>query len=226
MKRKTWLVISASVVILSMLLTGCGNLFGTSFDAAKYVKGNIDSIYLGVFSKEFMDIVVDTEAELKEQHELGLQAEAEFFMHYFDIADDALTDDMRKEIIEMYRQIYTHSRYEVGEATKSGDTYLVSVTIYPMDIMSRIVEEDVEPFMDLWIARDGAGEFDNMSIEDIERVWARDIIDLVKARINSIGYLDPQTISVQVNLNKSNGQEVWIIDDHDFSRIDAYIIAY
>ena len=46
---------------------------------------------------------------------------------------------------------------------------------------------------------------------------------MVSARIDSIGYLDPQTISVQVVKGEDN---VYVIDDSDFSRIDSLIIAY
>ena len=46
---------------------------------------------------------------------------------------------------------------------------------------------------------------------------------MVSARIDSIGYLDPQTISVQGVKGEDN---VYVIDDSDFNRIDSLIIAY
>ena len=71
--------------------------------------------------------------------------------------------------------------------------------------------------------RAAAGEFVNMTDDEYEVVWAQAIIDMVSARIDSIGYLDPQTISVQVVKGEDN---VYVIDDSDFNRIDSLIIAY
>ena len=46
---------------------------------------------------------------------------------------------------------------------------------------------------------------------------------MVSARVDSIGYLDPQTISVQV-VKGDDGR--YSIDESDFSRIEGLIIAY
>ncbi len=68
-----------------MMLSLCA--CGTSFEdkVTTLVQGNIDSIYLGVNSEEYVKLVSSSEADLRESYEEGLEAEAEVFAYYFDI---------------------------------------------------------------------------------------------------------------------------------------------
>lgn len=216
------IALALSICLVAALFTGCFS----SFDAAKFVKGNIDSIYLGTWDSDYLDMVVNTEAELKSDYEDGLKAEADYFIYYFSIVDEYLTDDMYNEIVDMYREIYSHSKYEVGEATKSGDNYLVSVTIYPIDIFDTVMNEDADAFMADYEERYAAGEFDAMDDEEFEQTWARMVIDMVKARMGNIGNLAAETVSVQIVLEGSGSNEYYTISENDFERIDALMIQY
>lgn len=99
----------------------------------------------------------------------------------------------------------------------------MQLTVYPIDIFQKVNDEDSEAFLADMQKRAEAGEFVNMTDDEYEVVWAQAIIDMVSARIDSIGYLDPQTISVQVVKGEDN---VYVIDDSDFNRIDSLIISY
>ena len=99
----------------------------------------------------------------------------------------------------------------------------MQLTVYPIDIFQKVNDEDAEAFLADIQERADAGEFVNMTDDEYEVVWAQAIIDMVSARVDSIGYLDPQTISVQVVKGEDN---VYVIDDSDFNRIDSLIIAY
>ena len=99
----------------------------------------------------------------------------------------------------------------------------MQLTVYPIDIFQKVNDEDSEAFLADMQKRAEAGEFVNMTDDEYEVVWAQAIIDMVSARIGSIGYLDPQTISVQVVKGEDN---VYVIDDSDFNRIDSLIISY
>lgn len=196
------------------------------FDAAALVKGNIDSIYLGKWDQAYLDMVINTEAEIKQDYEDGIAFEVEYFCYYFEIYEEYLTDAQYNEIADMYKKIYSYTKFEVGAVVKSGDTYLVSVTIYPIDIMAQIMEKDADKFNEDWASREASGEFDKMSDAEFEAIWIREIIDLVKARMNNIGNLAPETISVQVVIEQDAEGEYYIISDNDFERIDALIIEY
>ena len=84
-------------------------------------------------------------------------------------------------------------------------------------------DDDADNFNTMWQARIDDGDFNDMSDEEYEEAWANAIIDLVKSRISTIGYLDPQTISVQVTKDDDG---VYSIDEGDFQRIDMLMIQY
>ena len=218
--KKAALGLMACIMLFS--LAGCSS----SFDASKHVKGNLDAIYLGIFDEEYVDSIVDTLEECQASYEEGLSYEAQFFMQYSDMDETLLSDETKQEIVDLYRDIYSHSKYDVGDATESNGTYLVSVTIHPMDIIQKFLEEDNEALMTTWEERGAAGEFEEMSDAEFEEAWARLIIDAVKARLDNIGYLDPETISVQVVKEEGDDGEYYIISDSDFQRIDEVMIAY
>lgn len=218
MKKIKIIAIVLAAVLCMGLLSGCG-----SFSAADLVKNNLDLVYLNQYTDDYLEKVGLDKEQAQQQYEDGLDVEVEYFANYFTIELDVCGDEVRQQIADLYRQIYNHSKYEVGAESRSGDTYLVQLTVYPIDIFQKVVDEDSEAFQADMQTRADSGEFDNMTDDEYEVVWAQAIIDLVAARIDSIGYLDPQTISVQVVKDENN---VYSIDDSDFSRIDSLIIAY
>jgi len=209
------------VCVMAVCLTGCS----VTFDASAFIKGNLDSLYLGTADAEFLDIVSNTEEELKQSHEAALLVETEYFFNFFDIVEDFVPPDMKVEVIEMYRQIYSNAKYEVGEATQTGDDYLVDVTIYSIDIIQKVLE-DFDDFMSAWYDRQEDGDFEDMSVEEFETQWAREVINFVKARIGNIGHLEPETISVRLVSHSSDGSNFYTISEDDMRRVDTLIITY
>ena len=132
MKRTKPLLALVLAAVMALSLAGCGTLMTDSVGAL--VQGNLDELYLGQYNEDFLQLVDITEAEAEQNYLDGLDVEAQFFAQYFLIEN--LTDDIKAEIVDLYKEIYSHSRYEVGEATEvDEDTYGVPVTIYPIDIM-------------------------------------------------------------------------------------------
>lgn len=204
------------------VLAGCGS----SFSADGLVKGNLDLIYLNQYTEDYLKSVDMTAEEADAEYEAGIAVEVEYFASYFDIVLDACDATIESQLTEMYHRIYDHSKYEVGGVSKNGDTFLVQLTVYPIDIMQKVQEEDAEGFINDWSARLESGEFDPEDADyetKLETAWAQAIIDMMNARIDTIGYLEPQTISVQVNKNEN---DLYVINDSDFSRIDSLIIQY
>ncbi len=221
MKRQRALCKAALVLVLALGMTflcACGG----GLDPQLLVQGNLDTLYLDSPSQEYLDSISNPE-EAEESYEQGLEVEAQYFASYFEIVLDSCPPDTLEQIKDLYREIYSHSKYEVGEATQSGDTYLVSVTIYPIDIMQQVMDNDADAFQADYQAKIDEGYFDDMTDEEFETWWAQAIIDMVSARLDSIGYLEPQTISVQVTQDDDG---YYTISENDFQRIDALIIQY
>ena len=218
MKKMKVMALALAAALCLGLLSGCG-----SFSASELVKSNLDLIYLDQYSDDYLKKVGLDKEQAEQQYEGGLEMEAEYFADLFSIELDTCDDEVRQQIIDLYRQIYTHSKYEVGTESRSGDTYLVQLTVYPIDIFQKVADEDTDSFWENMQTRADAGEFADMTDEEYEVAWAQAVIDMVAARIDSIDYLDPQTISVQV-VKDDDG--VYSIDTSDFNRIDSLMIAY
>ena len=122
----------------------------------------------------------------------------------------------------MYRQIYPHSKYEVGEVTKGSDRIFVSVTIYPIDVIVKAYDNGIEAFTEEFGRRADAGEFDDISDAEREELWADGIISAVEAQLDSVGYLEPVTISAQII--EEDGY--YVLSEDDLRRIDELIIQY
>lgn len=209
--------LALAVVLCLAVLAGCGS----SFSATELVKGNLDLIYLNQYSDTYLKSVDLTKDEANQQYEDGIAVEVDYFCNYFNVVLDSCDETIQPQIADMYRQIYDHSKFEVGGETKNGDTYLVELTVYPIDIFQKFVEEDWETYLSQWQERYLASEF--ASEEAAETDWAQGLIEQINGRMDSIGYLDPQTVSVQVTKGDDG---LYSIDNNDFSRIDGLMIAY
>lgn len=212
MKRAKRLAALALALALALSLAGCGAMEDVS---RTLVQGNLDEIYLGKYSDEFLELVDITADEAEANYLQGLQTEAEFFMYYFDITYP--TEELTNELVELYKEIYSHSRYEVGESTKVDDTtYGVQLTIYPIDIMQKVVDQS-EPVIT---------ELNNQTFDTYEAydaAWAEAFIQLCRDNLDSVGYLDPVEMVVQVKRDDNN---VWTIYEDDFQDIDLAMIHY
>lgn len=168
MKKKTPLL--ALALVLSILLAGCSGLSNRQGAIPTLVKGNLDLVYLNEYSDEYKVLLADppTAEEAEQEYLTNLEAEAQYFMSYFNIAEDMISEETRQSIIDMYKEIYSYSKYEVGEAVKSDEKYLVEVTIYPIDIIQKVMDEDADAFSENWQTRVEAGEFDSMTDSELE----------------------------------------------------------
>lgn len=218
MKKGLALVLSALMCV--GILTSCGN----SFSAGDLVQGNLDLIYLNKYSDDYLKKVNLTKEEADAQYEQGIDVEVDFFCDYFSIVEESCDESIHQQIVDLYHTIYQNAKYEVGGVSKNGDTYLVELTVYPIDTIHKVMTEDTEAFSAAWAERISSGEFEGLSDGDsaLETAWAQAVIDMVNARVATVGYGEPQTISVQV-VNGNNG---YVIDDKDFGRIDALMIDY
>ena len=133
---KKLLALLLSAVLCLGVLSGCGS----SFSASELVKGNLDLIYLDQYTDTYLKSVNLTKEEANQQYENGIATEVDYFCNYFSIVLDSCDDTIEPQITELYHQIYEHTKFEVGGESKNGDTYLVELTIYPIDIMQKIME--------------------------------------------------------------------------------------
>ncbi|MBE6989981.1 MAG: hypothetical protein E7426_04460 [Ruminococcaceae bacterium] len=212
----------AAVMLLALSSCGAGDLLEARMSAL--VQGNLDEIYLGKFSDEYLKLVDLTAEQAQERYEEGLEMEVEYFCHYFDI--EYTTDELIEQIKELYRDIYAHSSYTVGEASKlSDDTYAVKVEIRPIDVIELAVNNQETALADFAAKYGGVDSSEMTEAEYVayDADWAQAVITMVTEQLPNLGYKDSVSIAVQI-VKDSDG--VWQISNTDMSNVDTNIIYY
>lgn len=210
----------AAVCILSLVLGGC-SLFGSPLlDAQLLVQGNLDVVYLNQPSEDYLQLVSSTEEEARQDYEDGIWVEVDAAASYFYIDLELCDESISQRLYDLLCSIYTYSSYQVGEAAETETGYVVDVTVNPMDIFQKMLEEDYDDaYEEIWAQQD----FTSATEEEYETAWAEFILELLEARLDNIGYLEAVTVSVHV---EQNDEGYYAIADEDFSQVDWYILSY
>lgn len=220
---KKILTLSTMILLLiSISFSGCGN--EPEIDSAStYVQGILDTIYLGEQSSEFLAITkVNNPSQLEEEYENGIKAEVDYFSYYFNL--DSASAAFEEELTDMYKSIYQHSKYQVQPSIKTDETFYVDVVISPIDVIYKVVEEDLASYIESFRAASENGELDGLTEEEYNNLYASGIIELVQKRIQNLGYYEDQTVTVEVVAGSEDG--LYYIHDNSLAEIDAIIIKY
>ena len=118
--RKIWKRVTAAALSLTFVLSlsACGGGLSAD-DATTYVQGILDENYKGVYDPDFLELIDITENEAEETYLSSLETEADFFASAFLIDD--LTDELKAEVVDMYKQVYAKAKYTVDTATEVDD---------------------------------------------------------------------------------------------------------
>ena len=224
---------------LGVILTSCGG--GASAQkAGLYIRGLMDSTYLGVYDPEYLKLVNATEREAEQDHLDGLKAEYEMNVApVFEIRDECISDGTRQDILDMLEEVYTYSRYQVKQAVKAGDSaYNVEVAVQPLTFFFNVLEEDftqevVDEFNSGFPELADEAALDGMTEEEYrefwqryEESWAQMFLSLCRQRLDSgkLNYGDETSIVVQFKPDASDG--LYTIPDTDFKNLDGLILQY
>ena len=208
-----------SRVIITVLLTPILILSGClgQFDAEKYIRGALKNIYLGDPS-EYMEMVDITEEEAKEEYEQGIEIEADYFLQYYGI--DTVSEDVYQQIIDMYKNIYQQAKFDVQEATRDGDAYLVEVLISPIDIILNS-ENDIVAAIDEFAATADPTEYtDNQVLRD---ETAQIVIDTINRNMPDLGWMEEKSVIVKVEKDAAG---YYGLSNDAVSMLDQEMIAY
>ena len=177
-------------------------------------------MYLNKNSEEYLDMVGSTVAECEKEYEQYIRNEVEYFKDFMDISN--VSDETYQRMADICKKLYSKCKYEVGEVTKSSDRYLVSVTVYPIDVISKAEEENIPAFEKEFGDKMANGELDELTDLEREELWADGIISAVESEMDNLGYLEPVTISLQV-IEEEDG---YILSSDDLVRMDELVIQY
>lgn len=204
--------------LICFTLTGCSSF--SEKDAITLVEGDLNSIYKNINDEAYLKLCNTTEAERNELYESSMESAAASFITYFDFDETMMSQDTHNRIIDLYKAIYKKAKFEVTTATASDDMYLVSVTIYPMDIFQKVFLEDYDDFYNTYKEKYESG----MGAEELESYYQNGVLELCEKRLATLDYLSAVTLSVQVVPQEEDGTVYYSISESDFNNIDSTII--
>ena len=190
MKKKTLLIIG--FVLIACFATGCA-LF--EFDASGYVKACLDANVKGEFD-DYAKITNSTNEDIEKLYDNFLDNDLSFLNQY------NIDDSRKQEFRELFIRLYKNLDYEVGEATKTDETYTVPVTykkLIVFDEMAKNIEEDTKTHFEE-LAK--AGE--NPSTDDVYAYVLDYMYDGISKKLDNLQYEEPTTINVTVKKMTEN----------------------
>ena len=212
--------------VMALGLAACSSV--TPEDAETYIQGLLDASYLGQYNQEYLDLADITEEESRtEDYEWNTAAEAEILREYLAIQS---TDASIQKSVDLIKEIYARSKYEVGGASKLEDgSYAVTVSIQPMDILIRYQNQtDVNEIWMTVLAEHGVMDqaaLDAMSDEEymaLEDIYAAAVLDGIQALVPEMGYGPEQSVVLQLQLEG----DTYTLVGTDWQHLDSMMIDY
>lgn len=202
---------------LGIACAGCSG----SFDASGYVDATLRNIYLDD-SSAYVELVETTAEEAHESYLEGIETEVQFFYNYMSFESDYVSEETHQRVLELYKQIYSHTKFEVEEANKAGDGYTVVVRIYPIDIFETAGDE-LDAYVTMFVEKVQNGDYNDVTDEELEAAYQDGLLSILEQKTASIGHLDPIEQTVQI---KQDTDKLWGMSDEDFQNLDQHIIRY
>ena len=210
---------------LALSLTACGGDV-TPEEAMAYIQGELDSCYLGQHNEDYLELVGITAEEAEEQNYVwNTEAEAEIMMNAFAIYP---TEETTAEMVELVKEIYSYSRYEVSSASKLEDgSYAVTVSVEPIDILVQYTaQNDLDALWNGILEAHGVLTQEDVAsqaeYEAMEKEYADAIIQGIRDLIPSLGYEPAQSLVIQLQLEDN----VYTMVDTDWQHLDEMIVDY
>ncbi len=211
---------------LMAALAACSGV--TPEDAETYIQGLLDASYLGQYDPEYLELADITEEEAREEdYEWNTAAEAEILREYLAIQS---TETAVQQSVDLIKEIYARSKYEVGAASKLEDgSYAVTVSVQPMDILVRYTSQtDLNQVWQDILTEHGVTDqaaLDAMSGEEymvLEDAYAAAVLDGIRALLPAMGYGPEQSAVLQLQ-REDDG---YILVGTDWQHLDSMMIDY
>ena len=134
---------------------------------------------------------------------------------------DEPSDELKQRAVDFVREVYSHSQYKVGSASKTKDgDFVIEVTVSPIEILPLLTDE---AFMD------ALEESGYIEAETEEELAAADIqlgmllLDQLEELLPQLSYGKDQVIMLQL---KPDDEGYYMLVDTGMQTLDACIIDY
>ena len=159
------------------------------------VQGDLDALYLGEFNENYLDLTGASEEDCQSAYEQNLSLSADIFARCFGITN--LTDDLRSEVEDLYREIY-------APVLDGFDDAMVGFRARWIDYVdvSRMTDEQYAAF---------------------ELDWAQSVLAWCRRNLDGITYLPVQTVEISVT---QDGDGLWSTDADSMQAFDEAVLYY
>ena len=164
------------------------------------------------------------EDDVEKVYESALEMDVDYFFSLYDI--DHPTDELREEVQELYKEIYTHIKYEIVSAAQQEDgSFSVKVDMYPIDIVQTVSEASDTALADFYeeYPVDKINAMNDREFEAMDREWSRLIVDLYQDTLKEIGNMTVRSLSVLI---EENDEGRYVLKTEDFDRLSELVIDY
>lgn len=128
----------AAVLCCAFILCSCSV---SRSQISAYVRGTLDSVYLNKNSAEYLEMIGGTAEECEAEYKQYIANEVEYFKSCMDI--DEVSEGTYQRMVKIFETLYSNSKYEVGEVTKSSDRFLDSIGyLEPVDISLQVISDN------------------------------------------------------------------------------------
>ena len=189
------------------------------------VQGDLDALYLGEFNENYLDLTGASEEDCQSAYEQNLSLSADIFARCFGITN--LTDDLRSEVEDLYREIYARAHYSVVGAVQIDEThYTVTVNAEPMDFFTPVLDgfdDAMAGFRARWIDYVDVSRMTDEQYAAFELDWAQSVLAWCRRNLDGITYLPVQTVEISVT---QDGDGLWSIDADSMQAFDEAVLYY
>ena len=214
-KLSRCLCIICLFIIFLTYLTSCGS----PFDRSGYIQGMLDSTYKGIH-EPYATLVNETPKTLQDNYEQFIEREAKIWLQFCGInSENQLPEDLYTSIIQLIKDLYQHTAYNVADANRHG---VVVLTITSLDIYNAVYA-DVVKFNDDFKQRNNNYEFTDYTDDEFQKAYLEPIIEIFRSHMEEPSYTEPVTLSIPVSQNHSG---TFSISDEDVTAIYNALINY
>ena len=139
------------LLVSMLLLAGCSAGISET-DITEMTKYSMVQIYQGHTESTFEDKYGATFEESLQITQAGMEVEADFFSRYFELEE--LSQEHLDRIVAAYTELYKHAKYNVEDAVKAGEEFVIYVELSPIltiielsdEIVGMILAEEVDVY--------------------------------------------------------------------------------
>ncbi len=194
---------AARILIIGILLvfTSCSS----GLAPQEYIEYEMDASYKNIYNNALLNIYTSsiTSQELSATYNENMKSDALTFLSTTCGVDtNLLTEQTAQMGADIFKALYEHAKYEIGDSESSGENFTVSMTIYPINIIINTVTQE---FYDAKV-QEIYTQY-GLTEQELENEFASAMLLALEENLPTLSYASPVNIDVLLE-NKGDYFEI------------------